>query len=80
MKNIIKLTEKDLSRIVKRVINEDISENELYLNINNTLNNSNSSEEEKIQVLKHILDQKEGKGWITKDRVRKLWNMNEKEI
>jgi len=73
MKKIVKLTEGDLTRIVNRVINEDISENRLYLNLKDVLNNSNSSEEEKIEVLKHILREKEGDGWVTKDKVRNLW-------
>ncbi len=79
MKRITKLTESDLSRIVRRVINEDIQNNDLYLTINDALKNTNSSEEEKIHVLKYILRQMEGDGIITKGKVRKFWNMNEME-
>jgi hypothetical protein len=79
MKKITKLTEADLSRIVKRVIKEDIQNNDLYLTIKDAMGNTNSGQEEKIQVLKYILRELEGDGWVTKDKVRKLWNMNEKE-
>jgi hypothetical protein len=80
MKKITKLTEADLSRIVKRVIKEDIQNNDLYLSIKDAMRNTNSGNDEKIQVLKYILRELEGDGWVTKDKVRKLWNMNEKEI
>jgi len=79
MKKVIRLTERDLTRIVKRVINEDIQNNDLYLTINDALKNTNSSDEEKIHVLKYILKQMEGDGIITKGKVRKFWNMNEME-
>ena len=69
MKKIIKLTESDLSRIVKRVIKEDIQNNELYKRISDVLWNSNASNEEQIAVLKHILNQKEGRGFVTKEKV-----------
>jgi len=77
MKKITKLTEADLSRIVKRVIKEDIQNNDLYLSIKDAMRNTNSGNDEKIQVLKYILRELEGDGWVTKDKVRKLWNMNE---
>ena len=77
MKKVIKLTESDLMRIVKRVIKEDIQNNDLYLSIKDVMRNTNSSEDEKIQVLKYILRELEGDGWVTKGKVRKLWNMNE---
>lgn len=79
MKKIIKLTESDITRIVKQVVNENIKNNDLYLSINDALMNTNSSEEEKIQVLRYILRQIEGDGWVSKDKVRRLWNMNEDE-
>ena len=71
MKKVIKLTEADLNRIVKRVMTEDISENSLYNEVMDVLSNSNSSREEEIYVLKHILKQKEGHGHVTKDKVKK---------
>jgi hypothetical protein len=77
MKKTIRLTESDLARIVRRVIREDIQNNDLYLSIKDVMRNTNSSEDEKIQVLKYILRELEGDGWVTKDKVRKRWNMNE---
>ena len=77
MKKTIRLTESDLARIVRRVIQEDIQNNDLYLSIKDVMRNTNSSEDEKIQVLKYILRELEGDGWVTKDKVRKRWNMNE---
>lgn len=59
MKKIIKLTEKNISNIVKKVINENIQDNNLYREINDVLSNSNASQEEQIQILKYILKQKE---------------------
>jgi hypothetical protein len=69
MRKTIKLTESDLTRIVKRVIKEDIQNNDLYLNITNTLRNTNSSKEEKIQVLEYILREMKGEGFVTKEKV-----------
>lgn len=69
MKKIIGLTESDLTNIVKRVINENIEDNDLYGGINKILFNSNASREEQIQVLKYILKQKEGDGLVTKEKM-----------
>lgn len=66
MKKTIKLTESDLARIVKRVIKEDIQNNDLYSNITNVLRNNDSSVEEKIQVLNNIIREMEGS--ITKEK------------
>lgn len=59
MKKITRLTEKNISNIVKKVINENIQDNNLYQEINDVLSNSNESQEEQIQILKYILKQKE---------------------
>jgi hypothetical protein len=69
MRKTIKLTESDLTRIVKRVIKEDIQNNDLYLNITKTLRDTNSSREEKIQVLKYIIREMEGEGFVTKEKI-----------
>ena len=73
MKKIVRLTESDLTRIIKRVINENMSNNDLYKEITEILWNSNASNEEQISVLKYILNQKEGKGWVTKDKTNPLF-------
>jgi hypothetical protein len=66
MKKTIRLTESDLTKIVKRVIKEDIQNNDLYSNITNVLRNNDSSVEEKIQVLNNIIREMEGS--ITKEK------------
>lgn len=75
MKKKIRLTETELTNIVRRIVNENMMENELYQNINDVLNNSIASENEKIQVLRHILNQKEGVGFVTKNKVRRRWGV-----
>ena len=41
MKKITRLSESDITRIVKRVINEDMSENTLHSDIMDLIRNSN---------------------------------------
>lgn len=59
MININRLTENDLNRIVYQVINEDIYNNDIYDGVMNVLRNSIATKEEKIEVLKYILDDME---------------------
>ena len=75
MKNTIRLTESELTNLVKKIVNENMMENDLYQNINDVLDNSIASENEKIQVLRHILNQKEGIGFVTKNKVRRRWGV-----
>jgi hypothetical protein len=56
MKKIIRLSENDLNRIVKRVINENIYNNDIYNSIMDVIRNSNASQNETIEVLKYILN------------------------
>jgi len=56
MKRIIRLTERDLTRLVKQVISENY-ENSLYSDIMELIKNSNSSHEETISVLNSIVDE-----------------------
>lgn len=80
MKKIIGLTETDLSRIVKRVINEDMNENSLYSDIMGIIRNSNSSHEETLDILRSIVDEMESSRRVrkgTESRFRN--NMNEME-
>ena len=56
MKRIIRLTESDLTRLVKQVISENY-ENSLYSDIMELIKNSNSSHEETISVLNSIVDE-----------------------
>lgn len=64
-----KLHERDLLNIVKRVIKEDIEDNNLYQGINKVLWDSNATKEEQIEVLKRILKEKEGMGFVTKEKI-----------
>ena len=57
MKKIIRLTESDLSRIVKRVINEEMYDNDLYSDVMDVIRNSNASHQETIDVLSQIVDE-----------------------
>jgi hypothetical protein len=59
MKKIVRLTESGLDRIVRRVINEDMSENTLYRDIMGVIHNSNSSHEETLSILRSIADEME---------------------
>jgi hypothetical protein len=89
MKKIIKLTEKDLTRLVKRVVNENLSDraDEMYSHINELINMeyNDVESEDQIDVLENILQglkstsyrNKKGRGHITKDQVMKRWSMNE---
>lgn len=69
MKKVVRISESDLTRIIKQAIKENISNNNLYQEITEILWNSNASNEEQISVLKYILNQKEGKGWVTKEKI-----------
>ena len=54
---IMKLTERDLTRLIKRIISEDMFENSLYSDIMAVIRNSNSSHEEAVSVLRNIADE-----------------------
>ena len=59
MNRIVKLNEQQISRIVRKVLNEDINNNSLHSDLKKVLVNSNASKEEKIDVLKNIIDDME---------------------
>ena len=73
MKKVIKLTENDLSKIVKRVVNESLYENELYMEIMSIIKNSNASRTEVLDVLKGIADEMESGMNMRKD-IKKRWD------
>lgn len=78
-----KITESDLNRIVKKVINESSNDEKLYSAINNLIDDKYSDmDPAKItEVLKDITKnfeaqayrKKKGIGHVTKDEVRKNW-------
>lgn len=59
MKKVIKLTESDLTKLISKVINESLYENDLYSKIMNVIRNSNSSKEETLEILHIIIEQME---------------------
>lgn len=66
MKRLNTITESELSRIVKRVINEAMYENDIYSGVMDVIRNSNASTQETIDVLQMIIDEME-----TSRRVRR---------
>jgi hypothetical protein len=78
MKNIIKLNKQDLDKSAQKIIKEDIQNNKLYNDLKSVIRDSISSKEEIIDVLKYILDEKEGHGWVTKEKALK--NLGESDI
>ena len=54
---IMRLTERDLTRLIKRIISEDMFENSLYSDIMAVIKNSNSSHEETVSILRNIADE-----------------------
>ena len=67
MKKITRLSESDITRIVKRVINEDMSENTLHSDIMDLIHNSNSSHEETLSILRSIEDEIESSRRVRRD-------------
>ena len=57
MRRTVRLTERDLTRLIKRIVNEGMFENSLYSDIMDVIKNSNSSHEETVSVLRNIVDE-----------------------
>ena len=86
MKRIVKLTESDLTKLVKRVMNEDLSDREgdLYSSINKLIDREFDDVESSVivDVLGNILDNHKARSHrnkhnikdISSDDVRKNWN------
>jgi hypothetical protein len=53
----MRLTERDLTRLIKRIISEDMEKNTLYSDIMDVIRNSNSSHEETVSILRNIADE-----------------------
>lgn len=70
MKKTIILTESELTNFIKKIINEDLSENTLYSDIKSVIRDSNSSKQETIEVLKSIIDEMESSRRM-RDNVRR---------
>lgn len=77
MKKVIKLTERDLTNLVSKIVNESLYDNDLYSKIIKVLSNSNSSHREKLEILYIIIDEMES---AQKMRSRMRGDMFESEI
>jgi hypothetical protein len=77
MKKIIRLTESDLARIVRKTLKEDKDKNPLYNNIKDLLRDSYESKESKVYMLRQIADEIESDMKLRND-VSKRWS-KEKE-
>ena len=92
MKKIVRLTERDLTRLVKRVMNEDKDSKKMDLksDLRNIINYEYSEIEpsDLVEVLEELLhyaknevfrSKKPNKGYITKDEVLKNFNKGNSE-
>ena len=80
MRKVIRLTERDLTRLVKRIVSEDMEENTLYSDIMGLIRNSNSSHEETIDVLNSIVDEMSSSRRLRRDVEKRFRDdMNENE-
>ena len=71
MNRSVKLNEQQISRIVRKVLNEDINNNSLHSDLKKVLVNSNASKEEKIDVLKNIIDDMESSEKMRRFAIKK---------
>lgn len=78
MKKTIRLTESELTRLVKRIVNENMYDNTLYSDIMSVIRSSNSSHEETVDILKSIVDEMESSRRVRRGaEMRFRDNMNE---
>ena len=59
MKNTIRLTESELTNLVRKIVNENMHENDIYSGVMDVIRNSNVSTQETIDVLQMIIDEME---------------------
>jgi hypothetical protein len=77
MKKVIRLSESDLLRIVRKTLKEDKDKNPLYNDIKDLLRDSYESQESKVFMLRQIADELES-GMKLRNDVSKRWS-KEKE-
>jgi len=77
MKKVIRLSESDLLRIVRKTLKEDKDKNPLYNDIKDFLRDSYESQESKVFMLRQIADELES-GMKLRNDVSKRWS-KEKE-
>ena len=68
----VRLTEAELTNVIKRMISEDILNNKLYNDIMDVIRNSVSTNEEIITVLKHIARERE-QSMNLRNRLKSRW-------
>ena len=91
MKKTIRLSESELSNLIKRVVKENVDNrpDEFYSHINELINYEygDMDPRDAIDVLENIISslrarqhrEKTGSKFINKDDVMKNWNMNEED-
>jgi|LakMenEpi03Aug12_release.lakeMendotaPanAssembly.Ray.scaffolds.fasta_scaffold2857005_1 hypothetical protein len=74
----VRLTERDLTKIVKRIVNEDISEfDSLYSDISSLIDDSGMEPSDVVDVLRTILDNYEAMSYRKK---RKIGNITRDDV
>ena len=76
MRRTVRLTESDLTRLVRRIVKENY-ENSLYSDIMGLITNSNSSHEETIDVLNSIVDEMSSSRKLRRDVEKRFRDDNE---
>jgi hypothetical protein len=76
MRRTVRLTESDLTRLVRRIVRENY-ENSLYSDIMGLITNSNSSHEETISVLNSIVDEMSSSRKLRRDVEKRFRDDNE---
>jgi hypothetical protein len=72
MKKVIKLTESELTNLVRRIINEGMDDNTLYSDIMDVIRNSNASHEETVSILRSIADEMTSERRVKRDAVSRF--------
>ena len=76
MRRTVRLTESDLTRLVRRIVKENY-ENSLYSDIMGLITNSNSSHEETITILNSIVDEMSSSRKLRRDVEKRFRDDNE---
>ena len=76
MRRTVRLTESDLTRLVRRIVRENY-ENSLYSDIMGLITNSNTSHEETISVLNSIVDEMSSSRKLRRDVEKRFRDDNE---
>ena len=62
-----RIDERHIERIIKKVIKEDMFDNNLEYEIKDLIKNSNASNEESISILRNIADEMESSRRVRRD-------------